>query len=61
MKRSKPYLLTFAYTVSCIVFCISAFKIAGTGYLETWEAIGMISGVVSGFTARAVYDYIRGN
>lgn len=61
MKRSKPYLLTLAYMVSCIAFCISALKIAGTGYLETWEAVGMISGVAAGFTARSVYDYIRRN
>lgn len=59
--RAKPYILTALFLISCGIFCISCFKIAGTAYLETWEAIGMISGVVAGFSARAVYDYIRRN
>lgn len=59
MSKAKPYLLAFSYTVSCIIFCISALKIAGAGYLEAWEAVGMISGVIAGFMARSVYDYIR--
>lgn len=60
MKRSKPYLFTSAYVVSCIAFCISALKIAGTGYLEMWEAVMAASALAWGYFTRVLYDYARG-
>lgn len=61
MKRAKPYLLAFVYTVSCIVFCISCFKVAGTGYIERWEAVMAVSALAWGYFTRVLYDYVRGD
>lgn len=58
--KAKPYLLTAVFLISCGIFCISCFKVAGAGYLERWEAVMAVSALAWGYFTCALYDYVRG-
>lgn len=57
--RAKPYLLTAVFLISCGIFCISCFKVAGLGYLGPWEFVMGLSALVWGYLTRALYDYLK--
>lgn len=57
--RTKPYILTALFLISCGIFCISCFQVSGTGYLSRWEAVMAVSALAWGYFTRALYDYAR--
>lgn len=58
--RAKPYIVTALFLISCIIFCISCFEVAGLGYIDRWEAVMAASALAWGYLTRALYDYVRG-
>lgn len=58
--KAKPYLLTAVFLISCGIFCISCFKVAGAGYLERWEAVMTASALAWGYLTHVLYVYARG-
>lgn len=57
--RAKPYILTALFLISCGIFCISCFKVAGPGYLDRWDAVMAVSALAWGYFTCALSYYAR--
>lgn len=58
--KAKPYILTVLFLISCGIFCISCFQVAGASYLSRWEAVMSASALAWGYLMHVLYDYARG-